>query len=188
MNLDSTQLQTLKAAILAETDPAFVPLRTTGQTGAMAAFFNTFPTVGVLLWQTRARVNDILDAVTWDKFTPTDAPDGTEMYSNRMLSVQTKQMNLQNMLIGRETIDATKANIRLGLRDAVIQLPTGTGGALVSAGGASGVTVLTALTRPATRGEALYVGAPVATGSVSAAIPVLEGLVSNENVVAALAA
>jgi hypothetical protein len=38
--LTTQQLQTLKAAILAETDPAFVSLRQAGATGAMADFYN----------------------------------------------------------------------------------------------------------------------------------------------------
>jgi hypothetical protein len=40
MSLTPAQLPTLKAAILAETDPAFVTARTNGQTPLMAAFFN----------------------------------------------------------------------------------------------------------------------------------------------------
>lgn len=38
--LNTQQLQTLKAAILAETDPAFVLARTQGQTSVMRDFFN----------------------------------------------------------------------------------------------------------------------------------------------------
>src|SRR3990167_2067116 len=38
--MNNQQLSTLKAAILAETDPAFVALRNSGATGAMASFYN----------------------------------------------------------------------------------------------------------------------------------------------------
>jgi hypothetical protein len=41
LSLSPAQLQTLKAAIAAETDPAFVGYRTNGQTTLMASFYNT---------------------------------------------------------------------------------------------------------------------------------------------------
>ena len=41
MQLTTAQLQTLKTAILAETDPAFVTARTNGQTSLMSDFYNT---------------------------------------------------------------------------------------------------------------------------------------------------
>lgn len=194
MNLNPTQLQALKAAILAETDPTFVSLRTTGQTGAMAAWFNLLPAADVLLWNPRAKATGIFDQVVWDKYTPTDVADGsTAAFKDRAEVIKIKQMNLQNMLAFRDVIDATKANIRLGVRDAVIQIPSGVAGAMTTAGGVSGVNVLTAMTRKATRGEALYatavqaVGTPTSNPVLSAYLPVVEGAVTNENVVAALA-
>jgi hypothetical protein len=44
------QLTTLKAAINTETDPAFVALRTSGATGAMADWFNVASTF--VCWRT----------------------------------------------------------------------------------------------------------------------------------------
>jgi hypothetical protein len=49
MPLTTAQLTTLKAAIAAETDPAFVVARTNGQTSLMAGFFNADSTF--IVWR-----------------------------------------------------------------------------------------------------------------------------------------
>ena len=123
----------------------------------------------------------IYDAIDWSKYTPSDAADGTAIQTNRLLSIQAKQMNLQNMLQGRDTIDASKANIRAGLRDAVTQLPAGASGAMVASGGTSGSAVLAACMRKATRFEKLFSTGPVTTGSTSANLLVLEGQLSSDD-------
>lgn len=166
------QLATLKADILANGDTSTQPMNSAGNF-AIQALYNAASTTDV--WRTEAPVKDIYDAIDWSKFTPSDAADGTAIYTNRILLIQTKQMNLQNILQGRTTVDASKANLRAGLRDAVIALPAGASGASVAAGGASGVTVLTALTRKATRFEKLFATASAATGTVTANLLVLEG-------------
>jgi hypothetical protein len=165
----------IKADILASADMNTLANNSDGNY-EIARLYNLPSTTDV--WRTEAPTRAIFDAITWANFTPTDVADGTATYTNRILAVQTKQMNLQNMLIGRESIDASKANIRAGLRDAVIQLPTGTGGAMTSAGGSSAVTVLTACVRKATRLEKLLASAPVTTGTVSAGVMGFEGNVS----------
>lgn len=177
-----SQLATLKADILANADTNTIPMTYAG-TEQIRALYNAASTT--VVWRTEAPVKAIYDAIDWSKYTPTDAADGTTIQTNRMLSIQTKQMNLQNMLQGRETIDASKLNIRAGLRDAVIQLPSGASGAMVAAGGASGATVLTACTRKATRFEKLFSTGPVATGAVSANLLVLEGQLSIDDAQAA---
>lgn len=182
--LNTTQLQTLKAAILAETDPVLVAARTGGATAAMAEWYNL--NSSVFVWKTNAKTTDILDSITWSSFTSNDAADGTVIYTNRLLSVQTKQMNLQNMLIGRETVDTSKVNIRAGLRDAVIALPTGALGASVSAGGASGSTVLNACTRLANNVEKLFATVDSATGTVTAKLLTYEGRVSDRDILTAI--
>ena len=186
MALTAAQIPTLKAAIAAETDPAFVELRNAGATGAMAEWFNVAADPEHLVWRTEARVNDINDAILWDRYTPTDTIDGTAVFTNRMLAIQTKQLNLQLMLQGRDTINATKANVRAGLRDAVVGVPSGVSGALTSPGGSSGATVLAACTRKATRGEKLYTSGPATTGSTSAFLLGYEGTISNTDIVLAL--
>lgn len=170
------QLQTLRADILAT--PALLALYNAGDRAGIAAVYNAPADPAFLLWREDAPVIDVLDAVDFDKYTPVDPVDGTIIQTNRLLLIQTKQMNLQNMLVGRETVDATKPKVRAALRDAVITLPAGASGASVSAGGASGVNVMTALTRVATRFEKLFSSAAVATGNVSAGVPTLQGSVS----------
>ena len=55
--LTPAQLTTLKAAILAETDPAFVALRQAGATGAMADFYNTnHPTF--VVWKSSVTIRE----------------------------------------------------------------------------------------------------------------------------------
>lgn len=141
------------------------------------------------VWATSASVNAITDAIDFSKYTPADSipvidavtGNGAILQMNtRALVIQTKQMNLQLMLQGRTTIDASKANIRAGLRDAVISLPAGTAGALVSAGGANAVTVLSAMTRKANRLEKLLSTAGVQTGGVTANVLTYEGGVTND--------
>lgn len=182
--LNTTQLTTLKNAILAETDPTIVAARNAGATGAIADWYNLPSTTSV--WKTSTMVSEISDAIEWAKFTPNSAPDTTALYTNRILSVQTKQMNLQNIIMGKETINTGKANIREGLRDSVINLPTGAAGASLSAGGAGGVNVLNACKRFATNCESLFATVDAVTGSVTAKLLTVEGNISNEDVVLAI--
>lgn len=182
--LTAQQLQTIKADIAANADMNTLPDNSDGAF-EIARLYNLPSTTDV--WRTDAPTKAIFDAINWSAYTPTDAPDTSALYTNRILSIQTKQMNLQNMLQGRETIDASKANIRAGLRDAVIALPSGTGGAAVTAGGASGATVLAACIRKATRLEKLLSSGPVTTGSTSANLMGFEGSVSYQDIEAAKA-
>ena len=91
-------------------------------------------------------------------------------------------MNLQKLTIGRETVYASKVNVRKGLQDAVTQLPAGTAGAYVSAGGAAGVTVLTAMLRNATRAEKLLNTGTSTTGTVTANLLGFEGTVMDRDI------
>jgi hypothetical protein len=66
------------------------------------------------------------------------------------------------------------------LRDCVIQLPTGAGGANTSPGGASGVTVLGQCVRPITVAESLLAANSQAgdtTGATTARVMTFEGRV-----------
>lgn len=86
------------------------------------------------VWNLQTPVVSIFDAITWANLTPTDAPDGTAAWTNRSLMCQCKQINLQIILTGREYINASKVTIRAGLQDALTNVPSGAGGATVSAG------------------------------------------------------
>lgn len=171
------QLQTLGAYIAADPVLSLIPNSNDGAY-EVAAALNLPASPAYSVWQTSVPTQDILDAIDWAKYTPSDAPDGSGTWTNRMLAIQTKQMNLQNMLVGRESINATRANLRDGLRDAVIQLPAGVAGSMVAAGGASGVNVLNKMVRPARLIEKILVTGTATTGSVTAGLMGYEGTVS----------
>lgn len=177
MALTPAQNALIKADIIAKPDLAVQPNNADGNI-EIARLYNLPSNPVVKVWATNAKVSDISDAIQWDKFTPVDAADETNIYTNRLLLIQTKQINLQSLLQGRTTVDASKPNVRAGLRDAVIALPAGVAGAAVSAGGVSGVNVLNACLRTATRLEALLsTGAAPPLGGVTADIMGFEGAV-----------
>lgn len=169
------QLQTIKAAVLASQDAAITAAASARNDTELARLLNLPASPAVNLWRTDARVSDISDAINWAQYTPIDAVDSTAVYTNRQLSIQTKQMNLQMMLQGRESLDANKINIRAGLRDAVVAVPAGANGTAVSPGGASGATVLNACVRPASLVESILAGADATTGTVTAKLAGYEG-------------
>lgn len=181
MALTQSQLATLKAAILADPVLAAKPNNSDGAFD-IAIAMNSLASPSANVWRTDARVQAINDAINWSLFTPSDTPDGTAAWTNRILAIQTKQMNLQLMLQGRDTVDASKANVRAGLRDAVIAVPAGAGGSAVSPGGASGVNVMNACVRPGLRIEILLKTGDATTGTVTAAIMGYEGQITYQDV------
>jgi len=174
MALTSAQQAAIKADILANPDLSAQPNNSDGAF-EIARLYNLPASPTFLVWRTDAPTADIFDSINWSLYTPSDSPDNTATYTNRLLAIQTKQMNLQNMLVGRDTLNCAKANIRAGLRDAVIQIPAGAGGAMVSPGGVSGATVLAVCTRNATRLEKLLSTGSVTTGTTTAAVMGYEG-------------
>ena len=180
--LTPAQTATVKADILANADMNTQPANSDGSY-AIANLYNLPATVPIAIWRTDASVDAIFDAIDWAKYTPVDAPDVTILQTNRLLSIQTKQMNLQNMLVGRGSVDATRANVRSGLRDATTAIPAGASGTAVQPGGASGATVLNACTRSnITRLEKLLASAPVTTGTVSASVLTFSGTISYQEI------
>lgn len=188
MALTPAQLQAIKTEIAND-----VALSSQAQSGdgadAIATALNALAAPAFQVWRTEAQVKDIFDAINWALYTPVDAVDGSTAHQERLLIIQTKQLNLQNMTIGREKLDASKANIRAGLRDAVIQVPAGAAGVAVAPGGASGANVLNAMIRSATRAEKVLVqaGGQVATGGIAASLLGFEGLITVVDVQAARA-
>lgn len=175
------QLQAIKGDIAA--DPVMSALPRNGDSNyEIARLYNLPPAVAMTVWRTECPVKLIDDAIDYSKYTPVDVPDSTVLQTNRLLTIQTKQMNLQKLTIGRETVDASKVNVRKGLQDAVTQLPAGTAGAYVSAGGAAGVTVLTAMLRNATRAEKLLNTGTSTTGTVTANLLGFEGTVMDRDI------
>jgi hypothetical protein len=62
-HLDPAQLLTLKAAILAETDPTFVALRNTNNNGEMANWLNQQASPAFTVWKTSVSLNAIGDKI-----------------------------------------------------------------------------------------------------------------------------
>lgn len=152
MALTQAQETALKADILA--DGTLSPL--TGTADGRLAIANAYNATAVpdyFVWATNVAVNDIFDNVTWANFTPADPADNTVTWSNRSLSCQGKQFNLQTILSGRTTLDASKTNIRAALNDATTGLPSGASGASRSGGWTS---ILPILSRKARRIEKLF--------------------------------
>jgi hypothetical protein len=181
-----TQAQKTAIKNFINADPVLSGFVGQGQLQPIADALNQFPALDFLVWGTAVSVQAVHDAIDYSKYTPVDPADLTIIYTNRMLLIQTKQMNLNNMLVGRDWLDASKTQNRASLRDAVIQLPAGAAGALVSAGGASGVNVMTALTRKATVVEKLLVTSNPMTGGVTAGVMGSEGPISAGEVDSAL--
>lgn len=188
MALTPAQLTTLKADILANGDMNTEPMTSAGAFN-IAALYNAVSTTDV--WRTEAPVNLIYDAITWTNYTPVDSVPAINglngngellQYWCRQGNINIKQMNLQNMLIGRTSVDASKANLRAGLRDCVIAIPAGANGANIVAGGSSGVTVMNALLRKATRFEKLFATVDATTGTVTAKLLVVEGQVTVDEI------
>jgi hypothetical protein len=182
--LNATQRATLRADIVALSQTG-QPLQTaiaTEDYQFIANYYNASPVTQVMGWNTETPTSAIIDAITWTSFTPTDTTDGTAIQTNRALVIGIKQFNLQNLINGRTTIDASKAGIRAGLRDSVIAIPAGTNGALISAGGTSGVNVLNACTRISSRLEIMFASAPVSTGTVSAVIYTVQGAIGLQEI------
>ena len=184
------QLATIKADILANPDLNAFPAGLDGSYG-IAALYNLPAVPAFTVWRTDTPVSAINDAIDDTKFTPTDLPTVTQLpaeamlWLNRSQMVLIKQANLQRLLQGRDTVDASKANVRASLRDALIALPTGANGANTSASGASAVNALTACTRAATRIEKLLVTSSPQTGTVAAGVMGYEGQVSYQHIEAA---
>lgn len=63
MSLTNAQLQTLKAAIAAETDPTFVSLRTAGATNGMTAWYNELSTF--VAWRKSVQTAEVGVAVNY---------------------------------------------------------------------------------------------------------------------------
>lgn len=185
------QLDAIKADIAANPDLAAFPQTQDGADG-VAQLYNAFDAT-FKVWNTAAPTDAIFDAVDWTKYTPNmkplvgDIPARAAFIMNNALLTNIKQMNLQNMLFGRQSIDGSKLGIRKGLQDSVTGVPAGAAGADVDPGGALGVTVVTALVRPARRIEKLLVTSTPTTGGVTAGLMGFEGQVSYPDIVAARA-
>ncbi|HMZ00124.1 MAG TPA: hypothetical protein PLU79_10770 [Burkholderiaceae bacterium] len=190
MALTSAQLATLKAAIVANPTMNNQPLTSAGAQ-AISVILNEQASPAFPVWRSDASVDAIIDSITWASYTPNDKVGSTDTdptLSRKigwLLEIQVKQMNLQLMLQGRSSINCGKATLRAGLRDAVIQVPSGASGAGTSPGGANGANVMTTCTRPARLVEKILAGPQETTGTVTANVLGYEGTISSDDVQAA---
>lgn len=178
--LTPQQLTALRAACFA--DPtAFAFFSGQGNAAGLRAYLNTAS--GSNAWRTDAQVSDITDAINWSLYTPATAigtGDTDPVLSRKvgwLLASQTKQMNLQLMLQGRDRLNCALPNVRGGLRDAVIQVPDGAGGS-TSPGGANAANVLSRCVRAGTRAEIMLAAQSQAsdtTGATTARVLTFEG-------------
>ena len=185
--LTVAQSQTLKTYILNDVVLNAYPNNEDGDYEIMLKL-NALAAPDFMVWNTGTSATDIVNAVNWDKYTPTDAvPTDTqlnvEVWKARAQSAQIKRDNLWALTdVTNGFINAAKANIRLALRDAVIALPTGAGGASTTSGGVSGVNVLTACTRKARLIEKVLTTGPATTGTVTADVMGYVGEIQRQDV------
>lgn len=169
------QITILRAACFADpTAAAFFPPR---DNVGLCAYLNQNSTF--IVWRSTTSAPNIMDAITWANFTPSDVPTGDAPALQREYRCQGKQLNLQILLQGRDSLPTGRANIRNGLSDALVNVPAGTDGAMLDAGWLGAGKVKAAISRPATRAEAAFT-----TGTGTAGTPgnigAFEGEVTQE--------
>jgi hypothetical protein len=160
MPLTTQQLQTLKAAILAETDPAFVAFRTANNEQGMADWYNSPSTF--VVWRTNVTPDEIGNA--WV---------GTDIDGMSALNMQRLQVLLAS---SSGTFDMTRADRRAGFEN-----PFGT-----NQNNASRVAMRAAWKRFVNRFERLFA---TGTGSDAVpGLPVVQGTVTPQDISDALRA
>lgn len=155
------QLQTLKAAIAAETDVNFVALRNSGATGAMADFYNVAATPAQKAWRTSV---------------PPEVADAAPSYIAFDSIVAGKRDSWGFFL--KYPRDFTVNKIRNWVTD-VWGVATASSNAEL---------ILQAGQRDATRGELLFASRTKTTGTVSGLDLSFVGSVTNNDIVMALSA
>lgn len=169
-----SQITTLRAAVFA--DGAATALLQAGNEPGLRDYLNGASTFYV--WRSSTPTSDIMDAITWASLTPADAADGTATFTNRALICQAKQINLQIVLQGRESVSTGKANVRGALSDALTNVPAGAGGALLDAGWLGAGKVKSAITRLATNAEHAFTSG-TGTSGTPGNLGAFEGLIDD---------
>lgn len=159
--MDAQQFETLKTAMLA--DASLAQWRTDRRDDLIAGYYNEAASPAFYVWRSSASADEVVDAILWDRMTPIDTPDGSAIQTNRLLLCQAKQMNLQVLLQGRDTINTGRANLRALLSDALLNVPSGVAGVTQDAGWVGAGRVKATITRTVTRAERLF---STGTGSV----------------------
>lgn len=154
MQLNTQQLGTLKSAILAETDPAFVVYRDNGDNGMMASWYNAPSSPEFIVWKTNVPLSDVAANV-----------DGVEL-----VGLTTAKLAAYQALLLAGAVNPSKDRLRAGF-DAVFS----------AAGGNTTRPLLLALwKRTAKRGEKLYA---TGTGSTAVpGLLVFEGDITSADI------
>jgi hypothetical protein len=129
MTLSVAQLQALRNDIAANANTIPAGQVWTGSFAGVAGWYSQVASPAYYLIRSDTPVGDVLNNVSWANFTPSPAITGTNAAQATAASMycQGKMLNLQTMLAGRDTFDATRASQTAGLKDATTLLPSGTG-------------------------------------------------------------
>ena len=175
--ITGAQALILRDAILADQTLSGLPNNPDNNT-LIANAFNLNASPDFYVWRTSVPVEDVQNAIVYANMTPAQVPDGTQLWANRAFHAQGKQFNLQNLMLGRDYINPSKANVRTAFQDCLTGLPTKADGTNQAAGW---VSVEATFKRLATRGEKLY--ATGGNGAVATpASLTFEGQLSYEDV------
>lgn len=180
------QLTALKTAINANPTWAAYPMSGDGYYD-LAVQLNKEAAPSFWVWSSNVDVNLLRAAIVWANLTPADVPDGTQAWANRSLQCQGKQFNIQNIVPFTGTLNASDANLRNGLQDALQNIRSGAGGAQQDAGWAAVRNTLARKAKYIEKTLADTAGGDGSTRPLSATL-VFEGSISDADVMAARAA
>jgi hypothetical protein len=155
------QITALHIKVIA--DPTSLALILARDTPGLKTYLNATASPDFFVWRSATPADEINDSIQWDRLTPKDVPDSLVLYTNRAMACSIRQMNLEIQLLGKNTVNTAKANIRKAFQDALTDVPSDVGGANRQAGWAA---VKNIISRPATVAEKLS-----ATGAGTAASP-----------------
>lgn len=162
--LTAAQALALKTAINANPTWAAFPMSDDGYLDlASALSAEASPVFNV--WSTNADVMAVRAAIIGANLTPVDVPDGTQLWLNRCMQCQGKQLSLQLLLPFSGTVSGADANFRAALQDALQGVRAGPGGAVVDAGWAG---VRNAMSRRAKFFEKILADTATGDGSTKA--------------------
>lgn len=167
MALTPEQLPTLKAAILAETDPVFVEYRQQGATGAMGEWFNAEASPAYWVWRTALSKRSVTSELS---------PDGTSFSWTSLISRSAGEQFVWAQ-VWNSTLECNPS--LLNVRQAFADIFSG------GTGAATRAHLLAMSRRTATRGQKLFASGSGTTGAPS--LMSVEGDITNTDIVNAIA-
>jgi hypothetical protein len=146
---------------------------------AIAAWYNQNAAPDFTVWNSATPIDAIQDATLYANMTPAQAiPDTPQLavtlWTAKALAAQGKQFNLQNLMLGKTTINAAKPGVRNAFQDCLTALPTKNDGTNQAAGWTA---VQTAMQRLARNVEKLF-----STAAAPSNLAVFEGTISGDDV------